>query len=204
MPKDVPSGLDDPQKRDKSELMLCIKRILIIPLAAALLATLLAVTPTGNKLPVLSTLQATPVDAHTVTKEITVWQRDRTVTCRTERRRVIVGYETREREFDRFGSTYEVPIYGWRNVEVCEPVGGRHVTHTVFRTHIHVSNQQCQDTLVFVAAAAAALATRGRSTPTQVNATGGTVVVTEGSEAVAGNWVTRTICTWVPGIIWLS
>ena len=169
-----------------------------------MLATLLAATPAGSEVPVLSTLQATPVDAHTATEEVTIWQRDRSVSCRNERRWVIVGYETRQRVFDRFGSTHEVPIYGWRYVEVCEPVGGRYVTRTAYREHIHVSNQQCQDTLVFVAAAVAAWASRGSSTSTQANVSGGTVVVAEGSEAVAGNRVTRTICTRVPGIIWLS
>ena len=172
-------------------------------LAVVMLATLLAATPAGSSVPLLSTLQAQPADAHTVTKQITVWQRDRSGVCRNEWRQVIVGYETRQREGNnRFGDTYQAPIYETRWVRVCEP--GRHVTRTVHRAHIHVSNQQCQDTLVFVAAAAAAAATRGQSARTQTSATSVTAGAVEGSEAVAGNWVTRTICSWVPGIIWLS
>ena len=182
-----------------------VKKILTVPLAAITVATLLAVIPTGSTVPILSTLEAEPADAHPVTEEVTIWQRDRSlVECRWEWQQVIVGYETRQRTNSRFGQTYEVPIYDRTYVRVCEPVGGRYVTRTQHRHHIHVSDQQCQDALVFVAASAVAYLTRGRSGSTQANATGGTVVAAEGSEAVAGNWVTRTICTYVPRIIWLS
>ena len=65
--------------------MLCIKKILIVPLAAVMLATLLAVAPTSSPdVPVLSTLQTEPADAHTYLEEtgIYVTQCDTSGVCR--------------------------------------------------------------------------------------------------------------------------
>ncbi len=48
--------------------------MLIVPLTAVMLATLLAVAPTGSTdVPVLSTLQAEPADAHTYLEETKVY-----------------------------------------------------------------------------------------------------------------------------------
>ena len=76
-----------------------------------MLATLLALTPTGNNVPVLSTLEAEPADAHDSYQTVTVdhpgWY------CRWEWQRVqvIVGYEERQENAGRVRSVGG--LYRW-------------------------------------------------------------------------------------------
>lgn len=82
-------------------------------------------------------------------------------------------------------------------------------TVTQNNPHLHITEEQCQDILVFVTTAAVAATTRGRSgagAPGAANQAGAgagaaTVAANEGAEAVGGNWATRTVCKMVPRVI---
>ena len=184
--------------------MLCIKKILIIPLAAVMLATLLAVTPTGSPdVPVLSILEAEPADAHTATKQVTKW---RTV-CRWETRhvQVVVGYTNPNTRLPR---VQRRPIYRWKQelVKVCER---EYYTVTENKRHYHISDEVCTTVKYFVAGTVTATGTVvGGAAGTAVGGpgvgTGVGGVIGTGVGAAAGYWASKEVCRLVPDIIWLD
>ena len=185
--------------------MLCIKKILIIPLAAVMLATLLAVAPTGSSdVPVLSTLQAEPADAHTATKQVTKW-RD---VCRWESQRVqvVVGYTNPNTRLPR---AQRGPIYAWKTelVKVCER---EYYTVTQNRGHWHPPSKLiCEITSYWVSAAAIATTALITAPPSVAAAppTGGTSlvvpVVLTATAGTAGYFVTKKVCeTIFPPVVY--
>jgi hypothetical protein len=184
---------------------LCIKKILIIPLAAVMLATLLAVAPTGSSdVPVLSTLQAEPADAHTATKQVTKWRN----VCRWESQRVqvVVGYTNPNTRLPR---AQRGPIYEWKTelVEVCER---EYYTVTQNRGHWHPPSKLiCDIASVWVSVAAGGYAAIVTAPPAAAAApaTGGTSVLlpvaASATAATFGYFVTREVCkTIFPPVVY--
>ena len=120
-----------------------LKKLISIPIHAALLGTLLAVTPpVSTDVPVLSTLEAEPTSAHDPTRNGLPFPKK---VCHWEQRRiqVIVGY------VDDYGRpSYEAlglrvfPVYAWKSelVEVCE---WKLVRDRIPIPHYHLTETQC-------------------------------------------------------------
>ncbi len=179
-----------------------LAKFLVVPLAAVVLATSLALDVPG-----LSSLEAEPASAHPATKQAPRMK----IVCTEEPAyvRVIVGYEDRLNPRTR----QPIPIYGWRwgTREVCE-----WVTYyvTVNRKHWHVGDEVCTYVQVWMVSAGAygggvAGSAIGGAAGTAVAPGAGTAVggvaggvVGAGTGGAAGYWASKRVCNWIPSIIW--
>ena len=179
--------------------MLCIKKILIAPLAAVTLAALLSVTPTPSPdLPVLSTLQPQPAEAHTATKQETRW---RDVNCReiTYQAREIVYWEPETQAYP-----YRRPIYGWvpRTKTVCDRES---YTVTVDRSHWHPPKRVVCEVVPIWVGTFAGTATAGATAPAAPATAGMGTAAAAATAGTAGYFTTKKICkTIVPEAIYLD
>ncbi len=180
------------------------RKLVLAPLAAIAVLTLVSATLFGQAL-----VSPEPASAHTVTKQVPRMKR----VCVEEPAyvRVVVGYEDRVNPRTR----QPIPIYGWRwdTRTVCEWVT-YYVTRN--RNHWHVSDEVCEYVQVFVIAATTtaggSLGTLGgMAAGTGVSPGVGTVVggIAGGSTgagvgAVAGLWVNKRVCSWLPSVIWVA
>ena len=76
-------------------------------------------------------------------------------------------------------------------------------TETIRQPHFHLTDEVCEDTLVWVATVAVTVATKGKTGSTARATKAGTVTqgVGEGTEAVTGNWVTSGMSlVWLRGL----
>lgn len=105
---------------------------MLVPLAAIILASVLAVVPVSTSgVPVLSSLEAQPADAHDPLMTIPI---PRTV-CRDVYKKVIVG------SYHPLGPSRPAQyIYGYRWVEEC---GTEHFYITIVHPHSHGFREEC-------------------------------------------------------------